>query len=502
MPTIDRHGRWHDERGRFMHIGGALIAAAKAADKPGGKSAKPRSLTKAGATLRGLSTDEHAATLEAMTSRDDARAHVANIKGTALTDLAKHYKTRGTVAEKREAIVESAVGARLSGEHMRSGYEVFKRHTEPGLTPSPHIDIATSSRDLPGGDTDVMRGRNLTAPGRAALDALGPGGHPDLAAIHDPEAKIRQAYQMLARPGGHVGFEDLRQIIGNQSSRREVDEALRRMHRQSDVNITPQSYSRFIDPEARMAASIRLGDQEQNMIQIDMAPTSRHEDLNGKSAAQLRDIAATEGIPVRQRDNAAKTAQTIRDFRDKRDSSTGTTVFAAPATGGRNQPTVYEAPPTLADAYAAVKTRAGAAIRDPSVPGMTAFARAGGDINGASIAPGVKATPKVLTTAEHRAALVAMATLDEARAYLAGLRGKALTDLARSMGITGTVANMRRMLLESTVGRRLDSEAIGGINGRARWTDDLRATHASPMTKVGAKLAAAAANSAGTSGQR
>lgn len=91
-----------EEAGRIMH-----------GDVPPAKKAT-RQLAKAGATLRGLSTTEHVAALEAMTDRDEADRYLAGVKGSELTELARHYSAVGrTVAEKRQSIRAAAVDHRL-----------------------------------------------------------------------------------------------------------------------------------------------------------------------------------------------------------------------------------------------------------------------------------------------------------------------------------------------------------------------------------------------------
>lgn len=139
------------------------------------------------------------------------------------------------------------------------------RSSSPGK-----IQVARSYREL--SDVDQFHGRNLTAEGRAALEALGPAGHPDIAAIPDTEGKIRAAHKMLAIPGNggsdYVALEDLRALIGNQASRADVDDTLRQMNQQPGVFVRPQSYAREVRTEQRLAAAVEIGMQERNLLQI------------------------------------------------------------------------------------------------------------------------------------------------------------------------------------------------------------------------------------------
>jgi phage portal protein BeeE len=123
-----------------------------------------------------------------------------------------------------------------------------------------------------------------------------------------------------------------------------------------------------------------------------------------RSIAELRSIGEAEGIPLPRRATREQLEAHIRDFRFHRDNPTASQ------------------------------------FRDP---------RAG------------EAQP---TTDDHVASLEAMTTREEATAYLEGVRGQALTDLARRYSATHgrTVAERRRLIVEAAVGSRLDSFAING----------------------------------------
>lgn len=157
-------------------------------------------------------------------------------------------------------------------------------------------------RDLPsGGDietvgsvkeltlTQIARGEHLTPAGRRALDALGPEGHPRIAAIPDTEQKIREAYRMLAVPGTgfdhYVAFTDLRKLIGEQVPRAEVDDTLRRMMRMQGVHISPQSYARE-NYETRKPAALILGGQENDAIWIEDPSLARPRQFGAVAIAE------------------------------------------------------------------------------------------------------------------------------------------------------------------------------------------------------------------------
>jgi hypothetical protein len=137
------------------------------------------------------------------------------------------------------------------------------------------IELASRLKDLAG--EHIAQGHNLTPAGRRALDALGPQGHPRIAAISDVEDKIREAYRMLAMPGageGLVALSDLRKLIGDQTPRTKVDDALRRMDQSPDVRIVPQSYARS-NAATRIPAAVIIGRQEKDLLSIDDPSLSR-----------------------------------------------------------------------------------------------------------------------------------------------------------------------------------------------------------------------------------
>lgn len=87
-----------------------------------GRVAKPAASVATVAKPAALTPAEHYDRLHAMSSRDEGRQYVAGIKGKELQALADHLSvSRGTAGERREHIVESAVGARLDSQAIRGG---------------------------------------------------------------------------------------------------------------------------------------------------------------------------------------------------------------------------------------------------------------------------------------------------------------------------------------------------------------------------------------------
>lgn len=135
----------------------------------------------------------------------------------------------------------------------------------------PDIEVAKNRGEL--SPTEIAQGETLTLAGRKAVNALGPQGHPRIAAIVDTEQKIREAYRMLARGGGadsYVSLENLRKLIGNQTPRSEVDKVLKRLAFRPDsgVRLAPQSYARE-NATTRIPAAVLVAGQEQNLLHID-----------------------------------------------------------------------------------------------------------------------------------------------------------------------------------------------------------------------------------------
>lgn len=160
-----------------------------------------------------------------------------------------------------------------------------------GGASGPEIQVAASTKDLT--TEQLMRGEHLTAAGRAALDALGPTGHPRLAAIASPEGKLREAYRMLAIPGGGndhwVALTDVRKLIGDQVSRAELDATLKNMAiHMPDAHLAPQAYARG-NAETRIPAAVIMGGQEMDQLHIDDPSLSRPEQFGALAMADELD---------------------------------------------------------------------------------------------------------------------------------------------------------------------------------------------------------------------
>jgi hypothetical protein len=85
----------------------------------------------------------------------------------------------------------------------------------------------------------------------------------------DPlEARIRAAYWQLAKaPGDWVGLAKVRDLLDGAPTV-EVDDALRRLEREPDVHIVPETDQRQLT-QADRAAAVRIGGMENHLLKVD-----------------------------------------------------------------------------------------------------------------------------------------------------------------------------------------------------------------------------------------
>lgn len=234
----------------------------------------------------------------------------------------------------------------------------LRRRTPAG----PEIEVVASTQDLSG--EQIVRGEHLTPAGRRALDALGPAGHPRVAAIPDTEGKVRDAYRLLAIPGGGsdhwVSLADLRKLVGEQVSREELDATLIAMMRHGDdVSLTPQSYGRG-NAATRIPAAIMFGGQEQNLLHIDDPTLSRPSEFAAVAMAEelINRRAGRSGDPMMALIPDADLQAEI-DRRAARDPFVARELAALPGWSAVKKPTptppTKRAPATAAQKMAAAK---------------------------------------------------------------------------------------------------------------------------------------------------
>ncbi|MBL7255679.1 hypothetical protein [Paractinoplanes lichenicola] len=98
-----------------------------------------------------------------------------------------------------------------------------------------------------------------------AASAPAPRGKP--AAQEDLKSRIRKAYaELAAEPGAWVMLDDLRQAVSD-ASKSSVDEALRRLGREPDVSLIPESNQKALTAAQRSAA-VRIGNQDIHLLAV------------------------------------------------------------------------------------------------------------------------------------------------------------------------------------------------------------------------------------------
>jgi hypothetical protein len=100
-----------------------------------------------------------------------------------------------------------------------------------------------------------------------AADTAGAVGAAEAA---DVEARIRAAYRKLVgRPRGWVGLADLRRQLDG-IAERDVDAALKALHRSPHANLVPESNQKALTAEDRRAA-VHIGGEDKHLLSIEDA---------------------------------------------------------------------------------------------------------------------------------------------------------------------------------------------------------------------------------------
>jgi hypothetical protein len=82
------------------------------------------------------------------------------------------------------------------------------------------------------------------------------------------EDRIRSAYRRLTEePGDWVSLTKVRQLLDGVPAA-EVDDVLRRLGREPDVHLVPETDQRRLTPEDR-AAAVRIGGKDNHLIKVD-----------------------------------------------------------------------------------------------------------------------------------------------------------------------------------------------------------------------------------------
>lgn len=185
-----------------------------------------------------LSAAEHKAHLDKVETRAEADEYVKNIRGKDLTDLENELQTGhgGTVAERRERIVERTVGNRLNSKAIREGAQ----------------EKTTSERER------EDRARRLEEEDRQRMLSR-PGAKEEVV-----ERNLRHLADNGA--GGRlVGLDELRERIARAGiqDRDEQDALLKKMDREGKLTLHPDAHASTLDKGKRDAA-LKIGGKDQH----------------------------------------------------------------------------------------------------------------------------------------------------------------------------------------------------------------------------------------------
>jgi hypothetical protein len=90
----------------------------------------------------------------------------------------------------------------------------------------------------------------------------------DVYGVDPLESRIRVAYwQLAARPGEWVSITEVRRLLDGTPTE-QVDDALRRLERERDVHIVPQTDQRLLTPADR-AAAVQIGGKDKHLLKVD-----------------------------------------------------------------------------------------------------------------------------------------------------------------------------------------------------------------------------------------
>jgi hypothetical protein len=297
-----------------------LARAIAAPDAPApAKKATPRKASP--------SINDAEAALASVTSRNDGRAALEGMQLADLKTLAKRLQVDSTglnKADLREALVDATVGMRADHAGILSG-DWNRDRFRPGLSPLPPTPRKAS------GSPAVAK---LTPPkfdAAGVAHRLGSAESTESGRVLLADIKSRPDLQVLA---GEVGYDvapgesmaKIREGILRQAVTRRLEhEGYRRRARQADEISKLMGLDNAASPVAAPAASSPAVAKMAGA----KAPAGVGDSVDGRTTAQLRQIAKAEGIPLPARGTRDQLAQAIRDQRFNRDN-VGANVFSTP----------------------------------------------------------------------------------------------------------------------------------------------------------------------------
>lgn len=252
MQERDRAGQKPASKSASPTTKPATRPASKPAQKPAGKPAEAAPTRAASKPAPTKNSAPKTAAKPAAAQRKPGKKVGADLRNAPLregdevriVEGPRRGKT-GTVTGKGKF---GAIQVEVDGE--RSDYS-------PSLLRST-ADAETSRR----ADAAIRRaaGRQPDAPERA------PQPRGSAASVEKIQGDIRAAYdQLTARPGQWVSLSRLRDKLAEDLPRDRVDEALRRLERQPNVNIVPESNQKVLTQRDRDAA-VHIGAQDKHLI--------------------------------------------------------------------------------------------------------------------------------------------------------------------------------------------------------------------------------------------
>jgi hypothetical protein len=154
------------------------------------------------------------------------------------------------------------------------GLQRFMARTDHRLADvfQPHADSDAGASSVSAAEPEVSTADpevDIEMPAPVAV-AVSPAATatPEPKSASDVEARIRAAYDELARePGTWVSLTKIRPLLGD-VTRTEVDDVLTLMNRMLDVNIVPESNQKTLSQQDRDAA-VTIGDQDKHFLSIE-----------------------------------------------------------------------------------------------------------------------------------------------------------------------------------------------------------------------------------------
>jgi hypothetical protein len=221
-------------------------------------------------------------------SREDSHKLLEGMPKLALKAMAKDLNVPGyggmTMQQLRDAIVQATSGRRRDSIAIR-GF----RGARPD---SPENDLPGMSKFTPGPAAPSPL-PSRTGNRELDVDNMVRAAYREAIAEGDKGPFGRPANGREARAGDYVMLDELRAKIGNQATRQEVDDALRRLNKESDAGTTPQEDQKRLTPRQREAAISTNAGQADHMVRIgDPAPkTATRGPVNPPSADDTPEVA-------------------------------------------------------------------------------------------------------------------------------------------------------------------------------------------------------------------